>query len=237
MTKTVRPFISLSRACWISCSDSVSTREVASTLLRTYLGADAGAKVLLGQIKRGDGQIIRAALWFCDVRNFTGLSDQLPFESLLLLLNDFHGQMSDAVEAHDGQVLKFMGDGMLAVFEADEDDDGCTRALAAADDAAQRMARVNERRLPAGEPEIRYGLALHWGDVMYGNIGSSRRLDFTVIGPAVNMAARLEGLCSKLGTDLIISAPFARRCGQSLRSLGLHQLKGIKDPVEAFDRP
>ncbi|MBT7187639.1 adenylate/guanylate cyclase domain-containing protein [Candidatus Bathyarchaeota archaeon] len=154
--------------------------------------------------------------------------------SLLLLLNDFHGQMSDAVEAHGGQVLKFMGDGMLAVFEGD--DEGCKHALIAADDAACRMATINEGRLEVGEPAIRYGLALHWGDVMYGNIGSARRLDFTVIGPAVNLAARLEGLCSRLGTDLIISAPFAERCGEPVQSLGSHQLKGIDEPVEAFGR-
>jgi adenylate cyclase len=211
--------------------------ELSRTLLATYLGPDAGRRVLAGQIHRGDGETIPAAVWFSDLRDFTGLSDRLPREQLLGLLNDAFEIQVDAVEAHGGAVLKFMGDGMLAIFAADGESGprgACEAALAAARACTRALVELNERRAAAGAVRIRLGLALHVGDVMYGNIGSAGRLDFTVIGPAVNRAARLESLCVKLGRSVVASAEFAHHCGESMQPLGEHAVKGVERGLEVF---
>jgi adenylate cyclase len=211
-----------------------SRQEVATTVLQTYLGADAGRRVLSGAIRRGDGETIRACLWFSDLRNFTGLSDHLPTEGLLSLLNDAFELQVDAIERVGGTVLKFMGDGLLAIFPASHEDDGraaCAAALAAAAEVAARLPDLDRRR---GDTSVRYGLALHFGDVVFGNIGSRSRLDFTVIGPAVNRAARLEALTSRLGHAVLLSGDVAARCGAPVTSLGHHALKGVSEPAEVF---
>lgn len=215
--------------------------ELSDVLLRTYLGRDAGERVRRGQIQRGDGETIPAALWFSDLRDFTGLSERLPRDALLDLLNDWFEATVEAVEKHQGTVLKFMGDGMLAVFTASEDEPSrraaCQRALAAASSAAERVARANEKRREDGRAAIRYGMALHIGDVMYGNIGSPERLDFTVIGPAVNRAARLEPLCGRLGRTVVVSGDFARTAGGDFVPLGAFELKGLSERIEVFGLP
>ncbi len=209
--------------------------ELARTLVHTYLGRDAGDRVLSGKIRRGDGETIPAALWFSDLRDFTGLSDRLPRDRLLTLLNDAFEAQVAAIESHGGDVLKFMGDGLLAIFPAEKDPDAaCGVAVDAALDADRRIREVNERRVAALDVPIGYGLALHIGDVMYGNIGSAHRLDFTVIGPAVNLAARLEALCTKVGRNLVLSKELARRCGREVVSLGKHGLKGVAAAEEVF---
>jgi adenylate cyclase len=210
-------------------------REIASTVVRTYLGRDAGDRVLAGLIKRGDGETVRAALWFSDLREFTSLSDRLGRDALLALLDDAFEAQVGAIEDAGGTVLKFMGDGLLAIFAAGDDEAAaCRSALAAARDAAGRVARANVRREADGAPPIRYGLALHFGDVQFGNIGSPQRLDFTVIGPAVNRAARLEAVCAVLGRACVLSADFAARCGEPVASLGQATLKGVAEAVEVF---
>jgi adenylate cyclase len=163
-------------------------RRINLTLLDTYVGPVAGRRVLDGAIKRGMCETIRAVIWMCDLRGFTELSERLPGPELVALLNDYFGAMTEAVGRHGGEVLKFIGDAMLAIFPLEEaaDPSAAEHALAAARDAERSIAAVNAERTRLGQPPIRFGLALHVGDVLYGNIGGPDRLDFTVIGQAVN---------------------------------------------------
>ena len=170
--------------------------RVASNLLTTYIGKNAGERVLAGHIRRGDTEAIHAAIWLSDMRGFTVLADTLPPQNLVDLLNRYFDCQVPAIEKHGGEVLKFMGDGLLAIFPIGAEGDFpaiCASAL-----AAGRAARDNIAALDAAEdgPALRFGLALHLGDVLFGNIGSGNRLDFTAIGPAVNLAARLEKLAA-----------------------------------------
>ncbi len=207
--------------------------DLASTLLVTYLGNGPGERVLNGQVHRGDGETIRAATWFCDLRGFTSASENLPINELLLRLNDWFEAMVGAVEAHGGEVLKFMGDGMLATFTEPDAAAACRSALRAAKDGEARIAAVNRRRDRRERP-ILFGLALHYGDVMYGNIGAPARLDFTVIGPVVNRAARLQALTATVGHTIVVSDTFAKLCDVPMVSLGMHTLKGVAEPLEVF---
>ncbi|MGH6962118.1 MAG: adenylate/guanylate cyclase domain-containing protein [Dongiaceae bacterium] len=216
------------------------TQRVAATLLGTYLGRDAGRRVLGGLIRRGDGVTIAAALWYCDLRGFTTLSEQLPRDAVITLLNDYFECIAAPVHHHGGEVLKFIGDAMLAIFPMDNDldrDRACLAALAAAEEALAELAALNEVRRGDGKAPLTVGIALHSGPVMYGNIGAPDRLDFTVIGPAVNLVTRLERLCSELGQSLLASARFASYCGSKLISLGRHPLRGIAAEEELFALP
>ena len=209
-------------------------RRIAVNLLDTYVGRDAGERILRGQITRGSGQTVRAAIWFCDLRGFTELSERTDRDSLLACLNQYFDSMAKPVEAHGGEILKFIGDAMLAMFPL-ETEQACQRALQAALDARAAMDRLNAERSARGEEALAFGLALHAGDVMYGNIGAANRLDFTVVGPAVNLTSRLERLCRSLGLNLLISDTFAGMCAcADYRSLGTHQLVGISRDVEIF---
>lgn len=211
-------------------------RLTARTLLDTYVGRQAGARVLDGAIRRGMGETIRAVIWLCDLRGFTSLSEQLPRDTLIELLNQYFGSMCAALEANGGEVLKFIGDALLAIFPIlDEDPPSvCARALAAAKNAQAALAAVNAARIDMGEARIDYGIALHVGDVMYGNIGGENRLDFTVIGPAVNLAARIEGLCRDLSRPVLLSASFVAASGLTVQHLGAFSLKGLSDPQEIY---
>jgi adenylate cyclase len=211
-------------------------RRTAKTLLDTYVGAQAGSRVLDGAIKRGMGETIRAVIWLCDLRGFTALSEALPRDALIAMLNGYFGAMCQAVEAHGGEVLKFIGDAMLAIFRIgmEEAADASGQALAAAFDAEAAIAALNAQRSSAGEPALDYGLALHVGDVLYGNIGGEGRLDFTVIGPAVNLAARLEGLCHQLGRRPLMSQEFVAASGVRARELGEFALKGVSAARAVF---
>jgi adenylate cyclase len=214
-----------------------SSRRIAKSMLDTYVGRRTAARVLRGAIKRGSGEAIRAVIWMCDLRGFTELSENLGREELVALLNDYFAIMADAVLAEGGEVLKFIGDGMLAIFELGENADAaacCAAALRAARNAIREIGECNARRLAAGAREIRFGLALHLGQVYYGNIGAQNRLDFTVIGPAVNHASRLEKRGSELGRLLVTSASFAAASPEALESLGLHQLRGVAETQEIF---
>ena len=206
-------------------------RRTALTLLDTYVGPAAGRRVVEGTIKRCMGETIHSVIWFCDLRGFTELSARLDDDALLTLLNDYFGAMTDAVQSHDGEVLKFIGDAMLAIFALDDDADRAetaARALAAARAAQRALAEVNERRTAADQAAIRCGIALHVGDVHYGNIGGAGRLDFTVIGPAVNLASRVEQLCARLGQGLLLNADFVAESGIPSTPLGSFELKGIE---------
>ena len=217
----------------------------AATLLDTYLGTHAGARVLDGLIKRGDGENIDAIIWFCDLRGSTPLAESMPRGEFLDLLSAFFDAMAGAVLDHGGQVLRFIGDAALAIFPIGDPgeragesamvpDEARGKALAAADDAAGRIAAINLERAEAGKPLIRYGIALHPGAVTYGNIGTENRLEFTVIGDAANTAARIESLCKTLDQPVLVSAGFAQHFPSRFESLGLHELRGVGNAQEIF---
>ncbi len=222
-------------------------RRTTRTILDTYLGKQAGERVLNGLIRRGDGENIHAVIWFCDLRGSTPLADRLPREAYLALLNDFFECMAGAVVDHGGEVLRFLGDAVIGIFPIDAKTDhpelcpehtgACARAVAAAQDAMKRMEDLNHVRHERNEPPLGYGIALHIGDVLYGNIGIPERLDFTVIGPAVNEAARLEALCKTMHKPVLISAELARLLPDKLTSLGFHVLRGVREPHEIFTLP
>ncbi|MFO1060148.1 MAG: adenylate/guanylate cyclase domain-containing protein [Dongiaceae bacterium] len=217
-----------------------ATNRVAETLLDTYLGPEAGRRVLSGSIKRGDGTTVAAALWYCDLSGFTALTERLPPYDVIELLDEFFGCMAEPVQSRGGEVLKFIGDAMLAIFPMADDLDRDRACLAALDAARQALAdfdALNERRRAAGKETLGVKIALHAGTVIYGNIGAPTRLDFTVIGPAVNMVTRLEGLAGRLGLRLLASAPFAAPCNVELASIGYHPLRGIALQQELFTLP
>jgi adenylate cyclase len=210
-------------------------RRTARTLLDTYVGRQSGGRVLEGQIQRGAGETIGAVIWLCDLVGFTRLSENLERDVLIDLLNCYFGPMCDAVTGQGGEVLKFIGDAMLAIFPIGRDAAAtCTAALSAAGRAQAALIDENLRREPLGLPRIDYGLALHVGDVMYGNIGSDTRLDFTVIGPAVNLTARIESMCRQLGSPLLLSSDFVRAGGILAESLGKFSLRGVSVEQEIF---
>jgi adenylate cyclase len=210
-------------------------RRTARTLLDTYVGRTSGGRVLDGQIRRGMGETIRAVIWLCDLRGFTALSEALPRDALIEMLNAYFGPMCDAVAEQGGEILKFIGDAMLAIFPvATEPGVACAHALAAAQAARAEIAEENGWRLQSGAPQIDYGIALHFGDVIYGNIGGDTRLDFTVIGPAVNLTARIESQCRALDRTLLLSADFVAASGVSAQSLGRFAFKGVAEPQELF---
>lgn len=215
-----------------------SLRDTAVNLLDAYVGRAAGQRILAGDVKRGDGQTIEAVIWCCDLRGFTRASDTLPRDTIIALLNDWFDTMGTIVANAGGEILKFMGDGMLAIFPvpapADRTATASTAARAAAS-AVDAMVVLNRIRAAENEPTVRFGLALHLGEVMFGNIGASQRLDFTVIGPAVNYAARLEKLCSPLDRSVLLSAAMAALLPEAeLEPLGSHLLKDIDHPHAVF---
>lgn len=216
-------------------AERVVLRNIALNLLEAYLGHEAGRRVHDGQIERGDVRTIKAAIWFCDLRGFTALSDRLPRPKLVAVLNRWFEVVGGAVAEAGGEILKFMGDGLLAVFRIDGDPaTTCDRALAAAEAATAGTRSLDAMLAGKGLAPFRFGLALHLGEVEFGNIGTPHRLDFTVIGPAVNMASRLEALTKELGTPVVASEAFARACGRRLRLLGTFTLRGIGEPAAVY---
>lgn len=204
------------------------------TLLDTYLGRDVGRRLLNGEIRRGSVETISAAILFADLADFTALSEVTPGAQLVDMLGAYFDVLVGAVEAQRGQVLKFLGDGLMGVFAYDRDGAGC--ALCAAQDALPAIAAMRQARGAAGLPHAGVRIALHAGDVLFGNVGARKRLDFTIVGPAVNEAARLQALCSALGAPLIASRAFVDRLAHpgAMRSLGAHPLRGVARPVEVF---
>ncbi|MEM9104311.1 MAG: adenylate/guanylate cyclase domain-containing protein [Pseudomonadota bacterium] len=201
-------------------------RNAARTLMETYVGKRAGLRVLDGEIARGDGTHIDAVICFSDLRNFTTLAQSRDESALLDLLNDYFGRMTDAVEENEGEVLKFIGDAMLAVFPHDNDLAG---AVARAETAATQVLKSETE-----SKDYQFGLGLHPGSVFYGNIGGGTRLDFTVIGGAVNIASRIESLCAELGQPLLVSGDIVAHSGKEWTSVGSRQLKGVDQPMEIF---
>jgi adenylate cyclase len=208
----------------------MSLRRTAAMLLDTYVGNRAGERILGGQIRRGHTDTMQAAIWLSDLRGFTALSDRLPAETVVEILNHYFDCQVATIRAHGGEVLKYMGDGLLAVFPIAAQDghppEVCARALEAAREA---RSAVTAMHFPVGETveRFRFGVALHVGQVLYGNIGGGNRLDFTCIGPAVNLAARLEKIAGRLGRIVVASADFAAICSAGWTELGEFPIAGF----------
>lgn len=211
-------------------------RRIARILLETYVGARAGRRILDGEITRGSGETVQAAIWYTDLRGFTRLSQTTPLDRLLAILNRYFDIVGDAVTERGGEILKFVGDGVLAIFPL-ESGEACARAYGAALAACRGMCEWNEERRAYGEAPVGFGLALHVGDVLWGNVGTATRLDFTVVGPAVNVAARLEELSKTLGHEIVLSEAFVGGCGAArgrLVPLGRFRLRDVDRPLEVY---
>jgi adenylate cyclase len=211
---------------------------IASGLLAAYLGADAGKRVHAGAVARGSVESIRAVLWYADIRGFTAIADATPGMAVIEMLDETFETLTASLRARGGQVLKFMGDGMLAIFSFTDAarDETCGRALDAAVEAMRAIDQLNDARRAAGKPVAAVDLALHLGEVLYGNVGATDRLDFTVIGPAVNEVARIEALCEPLGHKVLVSAELAAAVTDNRRllPLGRHRLRGVKEGREIY---
>ncbi len=204
-----------------------SSKRIALAVAEAYLGPRTGRRVLEGQITRGHIDRINAAIMVSDIRDWTGLSSRVATEDALALANQYFEIIAEAVEANGGEILKLIGDGVLAIFPLEETGgssrDACTNALAAARQALQS---------PHQPPDLRFGIGLHFGEVLYGNIGSTTRIDFTVLGQAVNIAARIEGFCSRYEAPLLLSREFADQTGEPVRVVANETLKGYAGQFE-----
>ena len=212
--------------------------RTATNLLSTYVGRNAGSRILGGQIQLGDTDTLRAVIWFSDLRGFTSLAQRVAPAQVIRALNELFECQIPAIEAHGGEVLKFIGDGLLAIFPFDAatgpTEERCKAALDAVTESLANLEARNRVRTATGDDAIHFGVALHYGEVSYGNIGGANRLDFTCIGPAVNLAARLETLTSSLGREVVLSEAFAELVGVPTEALGSFALKGVEGSVAAF---
>jgi adenylate cyclase len=207
-----------------------SLARIAGTLTETYLGRDPGRRVLAGRIGRGAAERINAVLWYSDLRGFTRITDTAPPPQTIALLNDYAEAVVSAIHDHGGDVLKLIGDGVLAIFPfGDEPEGACAGAIAAEGALRRRLGKLNEKRAAAALPTTEVYLGLHIGEVFYGNIGSRERLDFTVIGPAVNEVARIAAMCRSAERDVLLSTDFAAALAAAGRlvSVGRYALRGV----------
>ncbi|MBL8381680.1 MAG: adenylate/guanylate cyclase domain-containing protein, partial [Burkholderiales bacterium] len=215
----------------------IAVRRSTVGLLDTFVGPRISERIIAGQVRRGDGDRIDAAFWYSDLRGFTRLSETLPTADLLQLLNDYFEFCAAAAAARGGEILQFIGDAILIVFEIGRAGDRaavCEAALDAAVDAFDSIAVVNHRRRRAGQARIEFGLGLHVGTVTHANVGSPDRLAFNVVGPAVNMTARIQGMTKELGHPLLVSAELAAQVRRPLASVGRHDLRGVARAQELF---
>ncbi len=210
---------------------------MAEDITAAYLGKDASRRVLSGDITRGSSETISAVIWYFDLQGFTKLSEALPGDSIIELLNDYFAEAVGVVERNGGNVLKFMGDGMLAIFDINQVPDARRVAIHAAAELRNTFEELNQRRQSDGLPTTGFTLSLHAGDVLYGNIGGRSRLDFTVVGPAVNTTSRILGMCSALDQNIVVSDKVAGDLVgsiPSLVSLGQYRLHGVAERQELF---
>jgi adenylate cyclase len=216
---------------------AASLTRIAETLVQTYLGRDAGKRVLEGRISRGIAEQIEAAIWFSDLRGYTRITDTANPTEIIPLLNEYADAIISAIHEHGGDVLKLMGDGVLAIFTGADRAAACEAALSAAQEAPRRVAELNERRNAGGLPTTELYLGLHIGEVFFGNIGSRERLDFTIVGPAVNEVSRIASLCRSVDQPLLVSSAFAAALGawrSRLVSVGRYALRGVSRPQDLF---
>jgi adenylate cyclase len=229
--KRLAPFLKLALK-------SAALARIAGTLAQTYLGRDPGRRVMSGRIVRGVAEKIGAVLWYSDLRGYTQISDNSPPEQIIPLLNDYAEVVVSAIHGHGGDVLKLVGDGTLAIFPAENREEACRGALAAAARVRKGVIKLNGKRAATGLPTSQVYLALHVGDVFYGNIGSKDRLDFTIIGPAVNEVSRILAMSRSVEQDVLLSADFADAVGSAMRrrlvSVGRYALRGVAQPLELF---
>jgi adenylate cyclase len=211
-------------------ADMNSQRQIAHNVLSAYLGPRTGPRVLAGQIRRGGGETISAVLWSSDLRGFTALSDRLPGERVIEILNTVFDLQAMAITRRGGEVLKFVGDGLLAVFPVASPEDAPRAAAEALAAARESLAAI----VAEADPPLAIVVALHYGTVIYGNIGAADRLDFTVIGPAVNLVSRIEAVAKSRDLPLIVSDDFAALSAEPLPSIGMHALRGLDRPHELF---
>jgi adenylate cyclase len=212
-------------------------RHISRSLMNTYVGKRTSEKVLAGMIKRGDADRINAALWFSDLRNFTQITETLPADQVLEMLNEYFEFVAAAVGARGGEILRFIGDAMLIVFPIDNNmcaQTACNAAIDAAIDAYNTLATLNHQRRRHNKPEIEFGVGLNVGEVIYGNVGAPDRLDFTVMGPAVNRTARLESLTKEFDCNILFSKDFAEMIETPSQFLGNHDMKGIAQPQAVY---
>ena len=217
--------------------EPVAMRRSSESLLRTYLGDGPAKSVIEGTIRRGEHRALDAAVMFSDLRGFTAKSESWGETALLRALDGYFEAVVRSVHAHGGDVLKFIGDGVLAIFPVDRSDghpDRCRDALAAAAAAIAAIEALNAGRRRDGLEALAIGVGIHLGAVTFGNIGSPERLDFTVIAPTVNVASRVQDLCKPLGESVLVTSAVAERVGASVRSLGVHPVKGLGAPIEVF---
>lgn len=214
-------------------------RNVTRGLLRAYLGHRSAEKVLNGSVRRGVGEAIRAVVWISDLREFTRFSEESSPNEVIQALNDYCDRLVGAIQPLGGEVLKFVGDGLLAIFPLADHDEGsaCAAAIAAVRASRAGMEALDADRIRAGLRPLPFGTGLHLGTVIFGNIGAPNRLDFTAIGPAVNVASRIEGACRSLNCPVLISSEVASRSAERLIALGAFSLRGIARPVELFTLP
>lgn len=218
---------------------SAKNLRMARTLLEVYLGKDAGRRVLSGEIELGSVQTISAVLWYCDMQGFTKIAERTSSSDLIDMLNAYFDTLVSSIHAAGGEVLKFMGDGLMAIFKLDDKDtrDVCRVALDTVEDVRRRIAEINQVRNASEKVTTDLYIAVHLGDVEYGNIGAKDRLDFTVVGPAVNKVSRIEAMCRPLERDIVISSAFARAavdCQDRMVSLGRYALRGVEQPEELY---
>jgi adenylate cyclase len=215
---------------------ALTARATLAAALEAYLGKRSAARVLAGPLRRGVGEAIQAALLFADLRGFTALSESNPPSEVIATLNAWFDRIALSVHAFGGEVLKFIGDGVLAIFPVAGGSPrlACDAALRAVSAARAGMAHLDEARRQQGFAPLPFGVALHLGEILWGNIGSADRLDFTAIGPAVNLVSRLEGLCRPLEKAVLVSGAFAAQTGTPLIPLGEHALRGIAAPCAVF---
>jgi len=214
----------------------LAAHSTLSVLLETYLGRRSAGPVMAGRLRREPGETIRAALLYADLRGFTELSETAAPQQVIAALDAWFDRIAGAVHAFGGEVLKFIGDGMLAIFPIGERDSAaaCEAALRAVAAARAGMDHLDRGRVAQGLPPLPFGMALHVGEMLWGNIGTANRLDFTAIGPAVNLVSRLEGLCRPLGRTVLLSGAFAAETARPLDPLGNHILRGIAEPCEVY---
>jgi adenylate cyclase len=217
--------------------DAYLQRRIATYILNAYLGPKTGPKVLAGQIRRGSGEEITVVLWSSDLRRFTERSDRLAGDRVIAILSALFDAQAKAIARHGGEILKFIGDGLLAIFPVENAGVTATaahKALAAAMEAVEAVRGLAGEPSLLGEPPLEIVVALHIGPAIYGNIGAADRLDFTVIGPAVNLVSRIEAVAKALNVPVIVSDDFARAYGKSLHPLGRHELRGLATPHDLF---
>lgn len=236
----IRSLMRIQRRLALACKVTIR-EQITTNILTTYLGPEAGRQVLAGQIRRGDGKTTHAVIWFSDLRDSTPMADSMPPKDYLAAVNQYFECTAGAVLAEGGEVLRFVGDAVLAIFPIrggkPATRSACRKALAAVRAADKSLAAINAERKAAGERTLAFGIGLHIGDVLFGNIGVPERLEFSVIGPAANEAARLETLTKTLKHPVLVSGEFAANLDVDWMPLGKHALRGVGAPVEVFAPP